>query len=221
MSKLFFIGDSITCGAWDSHGGWASRLISQLMDLNIQAEFKDSNFYCLPYNLGVSGDTTEDVLSRIHSEIKGRISSAEEKIEILFAIGINDSIIMTDTNKPRYTDAEFTKNLLKLIEVANDFSARFSFIGLTPANEYLVNPMPWAPNQSYNNTQIKKFEDIIAESCKNYAIPFLSIFDTWITRSDYKNLLSDGVHPNTEGHEFLTQQIQKFLITEDFLEYHS
>lgn len=221
MSKLFFIGDSITTGAWDSHGGWANRLISQIMDLNIQAEFKGGNFYCLPYNLGVSGDTTEDVLTRIHAEIKSRISSADEKIEIIFAIGINDSIVMTDTNKPRYTDEEFTKNLLKLIEIANDFSTRFSFIGLTPVNEQLVNPMPWAPNQSYNNTQIKKFEDIIAESCKNNAISFLPIFETWTTRNDYQNLLSDGVHPNTEGHEFLAQEIQNFLIKEDFRKYHS
>ena len=42
MGTLFFIGDSITTGAWDERGGWTNRLIGKIMDHTIQADFKEN-----------------------------------------------------------------------------------------------------------------------------------------------------------------------------------
>jgi len=36
MGKLFFLGDSITAGAWDTEGGWVERVSKELM--RIRAE---------------------------------------------------------------------------------------------------------------------------------------------------------------------------------------
>ena len=57
MGDLLFFGDSITAGAWDSRGGWANRLIGRTMAQTMDARFEPGSFYCMAYNLGVSGDT--------------------------------------------------------------------------------------------------------------------------------------------------------------------
>ena len=64
MNVLIF-GDSITWGAYDpEQGGWATRLRNYF-------EEKDNDIDV--YNLGISGDTTADLLERIEIEAKSRV----------------------------------------------------------------------------------------------------------------------------------------------------
>ena len=74
--QLFIFGDSISFGAWDTKGGWAQRLKNHYDKLVVESDF---DFYCLTYILGVSGDTTEDLLKRFDFEVQphNQLSSAE------------------------------------------------------------------------------------------------------------------------------------------------
>ena len=223
MSKLFFIGDSITAGAWDAHGGWASRLIGQIMDMTMSANFEDHAFYCLPYNLGVSGNVIPDLQDRVLTEIKRRCDSdsREEAIQIVCAIGVNDSVYMVEEDRPRFSDDEFKNNLKQLIGLLRSVTDNISFIGLMPVNDDLLNPIPWAPEKAYTNQYVQNFEKIIESISDDENIEFLPLFDAWIKMPNWKDHLIDGVHPNTKGHELLAKQVGDFLITDQFKKFHT
>src|SRR3989344_3552583 len=97
MTLILVFGDSITYGAWDTNGGWVQRLRTYLD----KKQLADPKLYYELYNLGVSGDTSTDLLERFEAETKQRIKrmSAKEEIIIIVAIGTNDSIINNKTKK--------------------------------------------------------------------------------------------------------------------------
>ena len=223
MTNLFFFGDSITTGAWDVYGGWANRLCARIVQETIETDETGSNFYCLPYNLGVSGDTTENLLQRLQSEIQARtaVDMPGEAIELVFAIGVNDSVHMVDVDRPRFSDARFRENLERLIQLWHGWAGRISFIGLTPVDDSRVYPIPWAPDKAYTCNKVSRFERIISNVCADKQVPFLPLFDNWYDMPDYKTYLYDGVHPTTEGHALLTRQIGDFLLDNDFYRLHT
>lgn len=221
MGKLFFIGDSITAGAWDNRGGWVARLIGEIMQLNIQAQEKNDVFNCLPYNIGVSGDTFPDAMGHIKPEIQWRLyDEPEETIQFIISLGLNDSVYMVNENRPLFTDKEFRSNVMDLINLCREFSNNISFIGLSPVDDELLNPIPWAPEKAYGQKWVKPYEDIIQEICIKEKLAFWPMFERWMQLDDYRKYLLDGAHPNSKGHEWMAEQIRPFIITEDFLKYH-
>jgi lysophospholipase L1-like esterase len=224
MSKLFFIGDSVTLGAWDEQGGWASRLTGKIMNKTMQANFCRGSFYCLPYNLGISGNTAEDLLVRIEREIYDRVNEDEdpnEAIQFVFAIGINDSIFLVNEKRPRFSDDTFKRNIQSIIKKSQNIAQRISFIGLTPVQDELLDPIPWAQDKSYANCYVERYEMMISEICDEAKIPFLPLYERWLSTPNWRDLQLDGVHPNSKGHELLAQQIGDFIFTDDFFRFHT
>ena len=84
MTNILVFGASITWGAWDREGGWVQRLRNFVDEKNIS----NPDYDRMIYNLGISGDTTENLLSRLENEVKTRLS--EEETIIIFSIGTND-----------------------------------------------------------------------------------------------------------------------------------
>ena len=80
MTQILVFGDSIDLGMWDVEGGWVQRL-RRFLDKKTLA---DSNFYYEVYNLGISGDTAEDLLESFEFETKKRLSNGEEAIFISY-----------------------------------------------------------------------------------------------------------------------------------------
>ena len=180
MSICIF-GGSITWGAGDSEkGGWAERLkvyFGEKYDIEI-------------YNLGVSGNTTEDLLCRIKNESKVR-----EPNIIVFAIGVNDAQFIHSTKSNRISENDFKNNIKKLYEIAKRFVSKIIFVGLTPVDESKTKPIPWDTDKTYTNERIKKFDQIIKDFCSENNLKFILINDL-LNNDD----LIDGLHPNTQGH---------------------
>lgn len=223
MGKLFFIGDSITTGAWDASGGWANRLIGDVMAKTIKANDSNGSFYCMPYNLGVSGDSAVEILRRMTAEITPRCDNENpnEKKQIVFATGVNDSWYWFKPKRSKVTDEAFAANIQKLIDEAHAFTTNISFIGILPVVDELLNPLPWAPEISYANVHVERFENIIRDVCAQNNLPFLPLYQQWHAMPDYADYLQDGVHPNSRGHDLLYSQIKAFLLTPEFIEFHS
>ena len=57
--------------------------------------------------------------------------------------------------------------------------------------------------------------------CVKQSLPFLPLFDSWVAMPDYKSLLIDGVHPNSDGHKIMSEQVGHFLINDAFIKFHS
>jgi len=201
IKQILVFGDSITYGAWDKEGGWVQRL----------RKFLDENYEdYLVYNLGVSGNNTNDLLERFEFETKQRLKENEETI-FIFAIGINDSQFIRIENKNRIPLENFKKNIQELINLAKNFSPKIIFVGLTPVDETKTTPIPWNANNFYKNECIQKYNETIRTICEENKIYFIKVFGKF-KELDYQNLLDDGLHPNLEGHKKIFEIVKDFLI---------
>ncbi len=204
MARILVFGDSITYGAWDKDGGWVDRLKKFLHE-----KVLSNSKYFLVYNLGISDDTTEDLLERFESETKKRIKEEEKNI-IIFSIGTNDSQYMHKTKTLRIKAEIFQQNIRKLINLAKKYSDCIVFTGLLLVDETKTDPIPWVPEKSYKNEYIKQFNEILRSVCKEEKLFFIDL-------SIEKDLLYDGVHPNTEGHKQIFERVKEYLIEHNII----
>lgn len=206
MARILIFGDSIAYGAWDKEGGWVQRLRKFLDEKNLT----DPNFYCLVYNLGIPGNTSEDLLERFESETKQRLKEGEETT-IVFAIGINDSQFIHSKGDHRVPIDKFGNNIQRLIDYAQKYSSKIAFLGLTPVDEEKTTPIQWNPDKSYKNEYIEKYNLEIRKVCEENRIYFIEIFEK-LKDLNYLELLEDGLHPNSKGHEKIFEIVIDFLI---------
>lgn len=203
MAKLLIFGDSIVYGAWDTDkGGWVQR-IKSFLDEETLSESEDEY---IVYNLGVSGNTTEDLLERFEFETKQRLKDDGEELIFIFAIGVNDSQFIHSKNNLRFSPEEYKDNLYKLLNLAQKFSSKIIFIGLTPVDE--TKTIHWDIDKSYKNEYIQEFNEILKSFCKENNIYFVEIFEKLI-KENYQDLLEDGLHPNSEGHKKIFEAIKE------------
>lgn len=196
MSRIIIFGDSIAWGAFDTEsGGWAHRLRQQYV-----AEYDD----CEVYVLGITGNTSSDVLKRFECE-----SEARNPDVVLFAIGINDSAIVKD--KSWVSLEEFMQNINRLITRSHEVGYEVGFIGLTRVNEELTTPVQWDNNYHYENGLIKRYDERLKQICEKEEVLYCDV-STVIQNEE----LFDGLHPNAKGHEKLFKVIEKF-VSENFL----
>ncbi len=172
MARILVFGDSIAYGKEDKKGGWVERL----KNFFIEKSFSDPNFYYSVYNLGVSGDTTEELLKRFELETKHRLWENDEII-IIFDIGLNDSEFINKGKRLKVTPQKFEENLKELIDIARKFSSKIIFVGLTPVDDLKVDPLPWFPEVSYKNEYVKNFDEIIKLICKKNNVYFIDILN--------------------------------------------
>ena len=204
MSRILIFGDSTAYGRWDKRGGWAERLRSLYMEKNII----NIDPYWEVYNFGVDGDCSKDLLERLEFEIKQRITEGEGEIIIVFAIGLNDSQI----GRIGIGTELFKSNIEKLCNIASKYSSKIIFIGLNSVDELKTNPMPWDDeNMFYTNEKIEKYNNIIKSICQENNIHFIDMFNEF-NKLNYKKLLEDGLHPNSEGHQKMFEIVKDFLI---------
>lgn len=200
MVTIIIFGGSTTYGKCDPDGGWAGRL-RKYLDQN--AENIDSNSI---FNLGISGDTTEDVLRRFEFETKQRMLG-EEPI-FIFSIGVNDAQFVHDKQETKTSPEKFRENLIKIIRMAGKFSSKIVFLGFHPVDESRTDP--WKPNKSYKMEYIEKYDRIVKEVCKETGTYYIDVLQK-LRQGNYKALLYDGLHPNSEGHQIIFELVRDFL----------
>ncbi len=209
MTILFF-GDSITWGAWDSDGGWVSRIKRKVDEKIISSNFE---YYNDIYNVGISGDNTGDLLNRFELETKSRMEENEET-SFVFAIGVNDSQYIEGEGN-RIPIDKFKDNLKELISKARKYESKIVFVGLFPTDDSKLNPTPWGDNKSYKLEYVEKYNETIKNVCQSENIDFIDIYSQFINK-DYKKLLIDGLHPNSEGHKQISEIVSNFLKEKNF-----
>jgi lysophospholipase L1-like esterase len=207
MAHFLIFGDSIVYGSWDKAGGWIQRLRAF-----IEEKYPEEH---LVYNLGVSADTTSSLLERLEFETQKRGSERNHRrgsaTIIIFQIGTNDSAILSTKKDFWVIQNKFKDNIKEIIKISREFSQKIFFVETTPADEDKTQPVPWDKRVTYKNENIRKYNEITKEVCNKESVPFIEVFDKFY-KSDYKKLLQDGLHPNSEGHEKLFEIVKDYLI---------
>src|SRR4051812_9348616 len=141
MNKhIYCFGDSITYGEWDEQGGWVQRLRSAAD----QAYIAHRGAKTRVFNLGIPGDTAEDLLRRIEGEMAARFDPEVETM-IIFDIGMNDSHYNTAEKKYFCEPHAFEVNIGRLVGIARKYTKKIAFVGLNPIDQRKVDPLPWNP----------------------------------------------------------------------------
>ena len=190
-------GDSIAYGYNDNiFGGWVNQL-QDFCDLNkLGHEIK---------NHSIPGETTDSLIFHFQKE-----AEAQRPDLIIFALGVNDSRYYYYPTHPETPKNTFQQNLKLLIKISKQLTNKAPlFIGLTNCDETYTNHCQGAPGLIYSNNSIKQYNQLIKEEATtNYIeIPTLEI----------PNDFSDGLHPSTEGHRKIFQQIKTNLLNNKLL----
>lgn len=173
MDKTYCIfGDSVTQAAY-VRDSWVNLLKTYLED-KYQSDFVNV------FNLGVGGNTTNDILKRFDEE-----SSARTPTSIIFAVGINDSSLhLVEKNI-------FESNLKRLCDMATKFSTDITFIG------------PVLSVDSYDRKRAEDYNNILKTVVCSRNFKFIQLLDK-LNPEDFQ----DGLHPNEQGHRKMFEIIK-------------
>jgi len=194
MPRLCVFGASSTWGAIDKEkGGWVNRL----------RLFIESNGYDYSvYNLGISGDTTNDVLHRFDIEAEARKAKA-----ILFSLGDNDSVFDMELGTNWTSLEQYKNNLQLLIDKAKKFTDKIAFCGPKKIDESKTTPVPWRTSLHYREKDVLEYGKALETIANENGVPYLQLYDA-LQFGD----LADGIHPNESGHQKIFEKVRDFLL---------
>ena len=218
MARILVFGDSIAFGNWDEQGGWVDRLKS----FYFKECLNNSDYYYMVYNIGVSGDTSNELLERFEFEIEHRLWEREEtgekeEIIIILSMGKNDAAFIKSRKSFSIPINDFTVNIKQLLIIAKKYSAKIIFVGPALVDEAKTIPTIWDSNIEYSNKDIEKYNKAIELACKEKKIHFINMHEEF-RKLDYKKLLEDGVHPNSAGHKKIFEIVRDFLVEKGIVE---
>jgi lysophospholipase L1-like esterase len=196
---VFFVGDSITFGWRDEDlGGWPTRLIGAL----------PSRQSVTAYNLGVRGDTSEDVLARWRDEVERRRQIGSSTV-IVFAFGANDAKLHPG-GRPFVPLESTRRNTADILKMATG-DHRVLFIGPAPVEEdalaRVINPDGRAAVPT--NHQVKTVSSLIAAETAKAGVPFFDLYSRLADEKSWFDGLreTDGIHPPGRGHDLIARLI--------------
>jgi lysophospholipase L1-like esterase len=205
--RVLFFGDSITQGLWDKEGGWVTRIRKDYDHKYISAPGGNSP---LLFNMGISGNTAASVLKRFKAETEARKYHGES-LAFVFAIGTNDACFRKDGHNDSEPDT-YKSELTELVAQAKHYSDRILFVGLPPAVDELVNPLPASTTgKSFTTERLKLFDTTVKNFCREQNLPFVDVFSEFSKSEDVRTLLFDGLHPNATGHEMIATLVRPKL----------
>lgn len=202
----FIFGDSITQGYWDSNGGWADRLKAHFFKRDIDNDF--SHYHGI-HNLGVDGNTTQQVIDRLNNEVESRLWPGSE-YAFVFAVGANDTIHRSGKDFISSPDLYF-EQLGRLLELAHDYTDKIAFVNLLPVNEALTNPLSTSSTgKCFTNDRIKDFNAKLELFCTQNGVTLVDVRSEYL-KDKSNDLLADGLHPNDKGHLLIYEKVRLTL----------
>lgn len=202
MKGVLCFGDSITFGRGEVPSvGWCGRL---------KKYFESKDEHNGVYNLGIPGHTSTELLDRlvVESRARIRIKRPGDRYLILIAIGTNDcKFDGSQQSTPRTSEDRFRNNIERLVGLTKSLEAGVAFIGLPPVDEARTFPYE---DTWFKLDRVKLFNDIIKESCEASGVLFFDMFGAMVDE-DFSALLADGLHPNSEGYDFMFEKIKSFI----------
>ncbi len=206
-TNYIIIGDSITYGIGDfESGGWATMVKNYIVN---QDNSKVCNNYV--HIAGFPGDTSSDILNKIHSILQSFMHK-EFTNTVILSIGVNDTQVFN--GEPKNNIEQYKSNIEKIANLLIDSGCNLIILGLTriESDEKFL----WKPNKYYDNNIISEYDrDLklildydakLKELCKNNKIKYIPMQEI-LEKDDF----IDGLHPNHNGHKKIFEYIIEII----------
>lgn len=194
MTRLLVFGDSIAWGAFDyEKQGWVNRL---------REYFENNNINLSVYNCANSGETTDILLQRLEIEVKCKTWKGEE-IMLMFAYGTNDFTYVKSKNNYWTLKKDFSDNMNKILKFSDNVAIKTFILSPLVVDESKITPTPWDDDFYTYEKDIKECFEVLKQICLYENVEFVDLSNT-ITKND----LSDGLHPNSIGHQKIFEKIK-------------
>jgi acyl-CoA thioesterase I len=195
MDKTFCIfGDSVTQAAYVKVG-WV-ELLRQYLEKKYPGDFINV------FNLGIGGNTSDDIVRRFDAE-----ASFREPTDLIFAFGVNDSGYFRVPSKPIVEESRFVSNVESLVDKAKNITKNISFVGLTIGDDSLLQPFPGSSQgKSYTRDRVVTYDRIIKRISDQSLCRYIHLMD----KLNVEDFL-DGLHPNEEGHRKMFEVIKMYF----------
>lgn len=206
---ILIFGDSIAQGFHDDEkGGWATRLFASCVK-----DSRISNYekHVTVFNLGVSGDRSSDLAKRFDVEFSARQDS---DLVTLFAVGTNDSARNVNTQENRCALGDFMSNMRSMIKKAQE-KGRVVLVGLPGLDESILTPIPWFREYSHLQKDRAAYDAVLQELSAELECVYIKTHDIFDGQTN--DLLTDGLHPNAEGHRLMYERVKAELEAEGIL----
>jgi lysophospholipase L1-like esterase len=162
------------------------------------------------FNLGISGDTSSDVLKRVSGEVEVRCTDESSDNVLIIAVGVNDSLCDIATGVCRVPVEQTITNFTDILRLTKKYIDKIVFVGLAEVVDSRLNPIPWLPTHTYSNRMIKTYNSVIASFAKDNNATFISLEGVFGDATEA--CLPDGIHPNEEGHKLMYERIHGELL---------
>ena len=159
---------------------------------------------CTLFNWGGNGTGYFKEFNGV-SYIYNRINEIPEDADLItiFA-GTNDNL-----NVGNYGDTGFTSFYGAVDKTVSAIKEKFPLVPLG-----LITPLPRTVND-LTNAKNKNYSDVIIEIGKKYSVPVFDMYANCgfnVNNADFKlNCLTDGLHPNINGHTIMAQKLKPWL----------
>lgn len=186
--NVCFFGDSFVAGLGDETGlGWVGRTV---------AESHRSGLPLSSYNLGVCGDTAEQVAARFAAEFTARHWAGIDNRAVL-AFGANDSMLH---GKRRRASSAKTLAALEQIRTATD------------APLFLIGPP--AVHDDDHNQRIGELSGAFADQCYQLGVGYLDSYSLTAKDELWRAAVADtdGYHPSSIGYQRLARYLTPALL---------
>lgn len=155
------------------------------------------------YNLGVRGDTSDDIRRRWRAEAQPRMLPGMNNA-IVYAFGLNDTMIL-ESGQSRVPIERTLENTRAIMTEAKDYLPCL-FVGPAPVDE--TRPVPGVPLLlvwHFFNKNIGEVNAAFASIAREVGVAYIDVFTPLRNDSEWQAIMQkgDGVHPPAAGYERL------------------
>ncbi|MFC2142596.1 GDSL-type esterase/lipase family protein [Acidobacteriota bacterium] len=198
------LGDSITKGVRQgvsSEHTFSSILNELLFETGVSAEV---------VNQGVAREQADMALARLEQNV---LTLGPDYVVIMY--GTNDAYIDEGNEDPRLPLEEYAQNLSELVKKCREAGAEPLLLTSPPMGKR----SPAGKYQPYVSQGLNFRLADYAEACRKVAlaedVPVVDLFGEWSAQArkgtDIDRWMTDGVHPNAEGHGLIAKSLYYVL----------
>lgn len=202
MTNCLFFGDSITYGEYDGIlGGWVDHLKRFCHGKYYHENANEVNVF----NLGIGGENTEGLITRIENEIKARLSPDANLVFLLY--GANDLAIKK--NEEAVSIEQFEKNITHSIEISSKFTNEIFLLNILPISSK-IDGITVSSGKLRTNSCVSQYNQVLEKIAVSKNVTLIDI-NTLLSQNIEEYLSKDGVHPNEKGYKQISEFIKPII----------